>query len=222
MRTSKRRRSLTAGLAAGTAGVVMAGLGLTTAPTASADVTSSYLLPQTNVFKADGTENLYTSDPFVMRCQDRDYTHGYCLYTSQDLGVVSGTGNSFQMHDTLGFFSTTGRPGTWQARGKVFDEDRIPWVPADANHQWAPGAFQTVGKGGNYTALLIPNVTNPSTPDPNNPSSPPMPGKPITPAWYRDAQSSPMKESVESGSNEIDLALTSTPPPGWKPPPGRR
>jgi hypothetical protein len=172
LRTSRRRRSLTAGLAAGTAGVVMAGLGLTTAPTASADVTSSYLLPQTNVFKADGTENLYTSDPFVMRCQDRDYTHGYCLYTSQDLGVVSGTGNSFQMHDTLGFFSTTGRPGTWQARGKVFDEDRIPWVPADANHQWAPGAFQTVGKGGNYTALLIPNVTNPSTPDPNNPYGP--------------------------------------------------
>lgn len=92
-------------------------------------------------------------------------------------------------------------------------------VGSDGGYSLMTGREEGIQSGA-YTVTVVANA--PSTPDPNNPSSPPMPGKPITPAWYRDAQSSPMKESVESGSNEINLALTSTPPPGWKPPPDRR
>lgn len=51
----------------------------------------------------------------------------------------------------------------------------------------------------------------------------PLPlGKPITPAWYADPATSGLVYTVESGDNEINIELKSTPPPGWKPPPRRR
>jgi hypothetical protein len=46
---------------------------------------------------------------------------------------------------------------------------------------------------------------------------PPPPGKPITPAWYASRNSSGLKVVVESGDNELNLELNSTPPPGWNP-----
>jgi hypothetical protein len=45
---------------------------------------------------------------------------------------------------------------------------------------------------------------------------PPAPGKPITPAWYRSKDTSPLKESIKPGRNDINLDLTSTPPAGYK------
>ena len=46
----------------------------------------------------------------------------------------------------------------------------------------------------------------------------PMPaGKAITPAWYRSKETSGLTFTVESGSNDINLELTSKPPAGWKP-----
>ena len=51
----------------------------------------------------------------------------------------------------------------------------------------------------------------------------PLPmGKSITPEWYRDPATSGLKYTVESGGNEINIDLTTTPPAGWKPPPARR
>jgi hypothetical protein len=45
---------------------------------------------------------------------------------------------------------------------------------------------------------------------------PPPPGKSITPAWYRSKDTSGLQFKVESGSNEINLELKSTPPAGAK------
>jgi hypothetical protein len=71
---------------------------------------------------------------------------------------------------------------------------------------------------GSYVVTVVANEE--SVPN-KNPSLPPMPGKAITPAWYRDPGTSPMKISVAPGSNDVPLKMTTQPPPGWKPA-GRR
>jgi hypothetical protein len=68
---------------------------------------------------------------------------------------------------------------------------------------------------GSYVVTVVAN--EPSTPN-KDPSLPPTPGKPITPAWYRNATQSPLQQNVEPGDNEINLDLTTQPPPGWPPP----
>jgi hypothetical protein len=67
---------------------------------------------------------------------------------------------------------------------------------------------------GPYVVTVVAN--EPSMPN-ANPSLPPTPGKPITPAWYRNPAQSPLKYTVEPGDNEINLELTSQPPAGWNP-----
>lgn len=47
---------------------------------------------------------------------------------------------------------------------------------------------------------------------------PPPPGKPITPAWYKQIETSGLTFQVEPGSNDINLELSSTPPAGWQDP----
>lgn len=46
---------------------------------------------------------------------------------------------------------------------------------------------------------------------------PPPAGKQLTPSWYRSLEHSGLQFTVEPGSNEIDLPLTSEPPAGWQP-----
>lgn len=50
----------------------------------------------------------------------------------------------------------------------------------------------------------------------------PNPGKQLTPAWYKSAVHTPLSFEVQSGANDIDLELTTDPPPDWKPPKSRR
>ena len=66
-------------------------------------------------------------------------------------------------------------------------------------------------KSGHYVVTVV--VNQPSTPN-KIPSLPPIPGKPITPAWYRDQSQSPLKYTVEPGSNEINLELSTKRPAG--------
>lgn len=45
---------------------------------------------------------------------------------------------------------------------------------------------------------------------------PPPMGKSITPTWYRNPNTSGLEYTVESGSQEINLDLSTEPPPGWQ------
>jgi hypothetical protein len=72
-------------------------------------------------------------------------------------------------------------------------------------------------KSGSYVVTVVANEE--STPN-QNPSLPPIPGKPISPPWYRSDQTSTLRFTVEPGDNDVNLELTSQPPPGWTP--GRR
>jgi len=73
---------------------------------------------------------------------------------------------------------------------------------------------------GDYAVTIVAN--EPSVEQDPGSGLPPRPGKPITPPWYRSAESSPLKQRVEPGKNRIDLQLTTQPPPGWNPRGGRR
>jgi len=67
---------------------------------------------------------------------------------------------------------------------------------------------------GSYVVTVVSNeLSKPNA----NPSLPPAIGKPITPVWYRDPSTSPLKYNVESGSNTIDLEMTTKQVPGTKP-----
>lgn len=98
-----------------------------------------------------------------------------------------------------------------------------------------PPAYAQIDASGNYevftgTEAGLPSgsysVTVVSREPPKTERSelggPPPPGQALTPPWYGLVQYSPLKFQVESGHNDINLELTTTPPPGWKPPPGRR
>jgi hypothetical protein len=69
---------------------------------------------------------------------------------------------------------------------------------------------------GEYAVAVSAN--EPPTSQTSAKGGPPPPGKAITPVWYRSTETSGLKYTVESGSNEINLELTSTPPAGWKQP----
>jgi hypothetical protein len=73
---------------------------------------------------------------------------------------------------------------------------------------------------GEYTATVV--AREESIPDDSNRGLPPKAGKRITPPWYLSKSTSNLKFTVEPGSNEINLELTSEPPPDWKPPGKRR
>jgi hypothetical protein len=71
---------------------------------------------------------------------------------------------------------------------------------------------------GEYVASVL---SVESAPPPAN-GGPPAAGKYLTPPWYHSPDTSGLKFNVASGSNEINLELTKTPPAGWKPAARRR
>lgn len=72
---------------------------------------------------------------------------------------------------------------------------------------------------GQYVVTVV--AKEDAIPDTSGRGLPPTPGKDITPQWYASKQSSGLNFTVESGSNDINLELSSEPPPDWKPA-GRR
>jgi hypothetical protein len=132
-RVSRRARLTAVGAAVALTTTVAA------TPLAHADVTSGYLVSNTT----------NTSDPFVTQCTDLGSGFsGLCMYTSSDLGSGGTADNPYPMNQTLFYTLASGLdPGVqsnWVSHGTVFRESQITsnllggFVPADANHLWAP------------------------------------------------------------------------------------
>ncbi|RIK82206.1 MAG: hypothetical protein DCC67_07480 [Planctomycetota bacterium] len=73
---------------------------------------------------------------------------------------------------------------------------------------------------GSYTVTVV--ARKPPATERSKLGGPPPPGEALTPGWYGEQQSTPLKYTVEPGSNEINIELSTAPPPGWKPPGGGR
>ena len=138
-----------------------------------------------------------------------------------------------------GCFAIAGCGGVYDAsvQGIVtLDNNRVPrgtvsFSPVNDG----PSAFGQIGADGTYTlntgreaglplgVYRVSVVANePPAVERTASGGPPPPGPPITPAWYRSPTSSGLEVTVDSGSNDINLELTSTPPAGWQDPTQRR
>ncbi|MCC6493451.1 MAG: carboxypeptidase regulatory-like domain-containing protein [Pirellulales bacterium] len=91
-------------------------------------------------------------------------------------------------------------------------------IAADGSYSLLTGREEGLPPGA-YTVTVVANEPSKSNPDS---STPPAPGKPLSPPWYRDAASSPLKQTVAPGHNDLNIDLSTTPPDGWKPPARRR
>lgn len=115
--------------------------------------------------------------------------------------------------------------------GNVVSTGAISFVPADGG----PQAYAVIKENGSYELFTgreagLPsgeyNVSIVSRKPPKATHSdlggPAPPGEPITPRWYASLMTSGLTFEVEPGSNDINLELSSTPPPGWQDPARRR
>jgi len=133
---------------------------------------------------------------------------------------------------TLAAASMTGCGGKYDASVKglvTFDGKSLPRGTIKFSpKQGGPAAYGLIESDGSYSIMTgrekgLPSgqytvtvvANEPSVPN-SNPSLPPAPGKPITPEWFRDQATSPLKYAVKPGRNEINMDLTSTAPPGYK------
>jgi hypothetical protein len=133
------------------------------------------------------------------------------------LAVISGCGGPYDASVS----------GLVTLDGGVVPRGTVAYQPIGSG----PAAYGKIDGDGSYTIWTGREAGLPSgeyhvTVTANDPPAvpqtekggPPPPGKPITPVWYRSKETSGLKYTVEPGSNEINLELTSQPPAGWKPP----
>jgi len=121
--------------------------------------------------------------------------------------------------------------GVVQLDGKPVHRGTVCYNPA-GNGPSAYGRIESDGSyflrtgreegipSGQYKVTVVAN--EPPAEKRSETGGPPPAGKLITPAWYKSAKTSGLDYSIESGSNEINLELTSEPPPDWEPKPKRR
>jgi hypothetical protein len=105
--------------------------------------------------------------------------------------------------------------------GKPVPQGTVTWTPVDAGSSAyatidSDGSYEVrtgreVGlKPGEYFVTVAANESAARTVE----GGPPPPGKLIVPIWYRFKDRSGLKFTVEPGGNQIDLQLSSQPPPG--------
>lgn len=128
------------------------------------------------------------------------------VYDASVHGVVMLDGNPIH-RGTVSYSPTNGGP---PAYGRI---------DGDGSYYLRTGREEGIPSG-QYSVTVVAN--EPPKEKRTRSGGPPPAGKPITPPWYRSKKTSGLKFAVDSGSNEINLELTSEPPPSWKPKKRRR
>ncbi len=138
------------------------------------------------------------------------------LVLGATLFVLSGCGGIYDA-SVSGVVTLDGTP---LPRGTVSFNPETP----------GPSSYGQIDSSGRYTVMtgreqglppgnyVLTVVANEPPTEPGKNGGPPPAGKPITPRWYRSLSSSGLKYTVEKGSNQIDLELTTDPPNGWQNP----
>jgi hypothetical protein len=153
---------------------------------------------------------LNTSFP---RCQLR------LLSACLGLVALTGCGGPYDaaVSGTVKFNGAPVTRGTVSFKPQSTGADAFGQINFDGTYLLRTGREEGLNSG-SYSVSVAAN----ETPPPNPKGGPPPMGKAITPEWYRDPTTSGLTFTVAPGDNTIDLELNATPPPGWKPPPGRR
>jgi hypothetical protein len=135
------------------------------------------------------------------------------------LGLLVGCGGTYDasVSGTATFNSAPLTAGTVKFNPEQAGPSGYGLIQSDGSYSIMTGREEGLPSG-SYVVTVVAN--EPPIPS-KNPAHPPTPGKPLTPAWYRDPAQSALKYTVEPGGNEINLELTSTPPAGWKSGAGR-
>lgn len=124
------------------------------------------------------------------------------VYDASVRGVVLLDGNAIET-GTVSFLPTAGGPPAYGRIGAAGE-----YLLSTGRESGLPP--------GEYGVTVVANEP-PTTRDTAD-GGPPAPGKPITPEWYRSADTSGLKFTVKPGSNNFTIELSSEPPAGWKPP----
>src|SRR5262249_53262956 len=107
------------------------------------------------------------------------------------LVAASGCGSGFDatVRGTAKLNQTALQRGTVSFIAKQSGPSGYGLIANDGSYSIMTGRTEGL-PAGDYAVTVASN--EPSTPD-KNPGAPPMPGKPITPAWYRDVAQTPLK-----------------------------
>jgi hypothetical protein len=142
----------------------------------------------------------------------------WCLAALGALACVVATGCGGMYDSTVSGVVTL--DGTPVHRGTVSFHPVAPGPAAyariedDGSYEVRTGREEGLPPG-DYQVTVI--SSEPPTISQTATGGPPPAGKPITPLWYRTKDTSGLKFTVASGHNDINLELSTTPPPGWKP-----
>jgi hypothetical protein len=132
---------------------------------------------------------------------------------------------------TLILVSTVGCGGVYDSSvsGVVtLDGKPLPRGTVAFNPESGPPAYGQINSTGEYTVMtgreeglpagsyVVTVVSNEAPTELGKDGAPPPAGKPITPPWYRSKQTSGLNYSIEAGSNEINIELSSNPPAGGR------